>query len=827
MALAAGPLPPPDYDSHSIDVVPRYPRPMNILVVESKAKCKTLLKHLGKDAWRVMPTGGHIERLADDRKLHPPKEVKKAYWSHAAGELPKPPWFWTERGEAAIQAIRDEAAKHDSVTFYLAADPDREGERIAWHLERLLSDLGPCHRVTFQEVTKAAVLEAVAAPGKVDQALVDAALIRTFVDRLVGWRASKIAKRYTTTSSNSMGRVQTPTLGFVVERELEREAHVPVRYFEVLATTELTDWRVRFHEKSDADAWVDEKNRFNAHRSSDAELAQSAYDALRAAGTLAISEVTRKQRSETPKAPFSTDALLQAAGSRWGWSPKKTAVLAGQLYEAGHLTYIRTDSTRLAAEAVEAGRAVVSDTWGAERLGAVVGDVAAVGDAASPSDKAPAADAGSSSGKATAATDPGSPSSKAPAAAGVQDAHEAIRPTDLARAQISDAEPDVQKLYALVRARTLASLMVPSQRVTLSLKARCEQLERVLEGTVGWYAEPGWRRAFVGPGLDDAPPTEALTVDVGTILALSPGDDEHSNPELREDQTRPPARYRSHTLVGAMKEAGIGRPSTYSKTVERLEDRRYVVTEDGGLAPTESGRNIWLEAAPLFSLPQRGELFQTAYSADMEALLDRVAEREHDASKAWGTMLDDFKAAHDMARQASAEGPLQPRTRLKLEEFREAAPELIDEIGDLDDMVQETGKTLLADLRERGIALLPSRNQQEFLEKLLESTGLGLDEAVEAADLRLAGDLPNRAEASALIEHLKAAQAESRAPTAKQLRWIADLAKKAELSEAEACALVSLTAYDTLSGGKEGSASALIDALLARTRGKGKAGARS
>ncbi|GJM23306.1 MAG: hypothetical protein DHS20C15_32210 [Planctomycetota bacterium] len=799
---------------------------MNILVVESKAKCKTLLKHLGKDAWRVMPTGGHIERLADDRKLHPPKEVKKAYWSHAEGALPQPPWFWTERGEAAIKAIRDEAAKHDSVTFYLAADPDREGERIAWHLERLLSDLGPCHRVTFQEVTKDAVLAAVATPGKVDQSLVDAALIRTFVDRLVGWRASKIAKRYTTTSSNSMGRVQTPTLGFVVERELEREAHVPVRYFEVLASTELTDWRVRFHEKSDSEAWVDEKHRFNAHRTSDTELAQSAFDALTAAGEVTVSDVTRKQRSESPKPPFSTDALLQAAGSRWSWSPKKTAALAGQLYEAGHLTYIRTDSTRLAAEAVETGRAVVADTWGAARLAAAPADVARSIDATSAGTTShdPAAGDAARAGAATP-TGEAAPidATGQPATAGVQDAHEAIRPTDLALAQIPEAEPDVQKLYALVRARTLASLMVSSQRVTLSLKGRCEQLDRVLDGAVGWYAEPGWRSAFVGPGLDDEPSTEALSVDVGTILALEAGNDEHPNPELREDQTRPPPRYRPHTLVGAMKEAGIGRPSTYAKTVERLEDRRYVVTEDGALAPTESGRNIWLEAAPLFALPQQGELFQPAYSADMEALLDEVAEGKHDASKAWDTMLEDFKAAHGMAQQASAEGPLQPRTRLKLEEFRQAAPELADEIGDLDTMTQDTGKALLAALRERGIALLPSANQQEFLDKLLESTGLSLEEAVEAADLRLASDAPNREEASALIEHLKAAQAESRAPTAKQLRWIADLAKKAELSEADACALVNEKEFDALTGGKHGSASALIDELLARSRGKGKA----
>ena len=184
---------------------------MNILIVESRAKCKTLLKHLGKNEWRVLSTGGHMQRLAEDRKIHPPKEVRKAYWSHQPGELPVPPWFWTERGEAAIGAIKDEAAKHDSVTLYLAADPDREGERIAWHLEKLLSGVGPRHRVTFQEITKSAVLSATTAPRKVNQALVDAALIRTFIDRVVGWRASRIARRYTTSSTNSMGRVQTPT----------------------------------------------------------------------------------------------------------------------------------------------------------------------------------------------------------------------------------------------------------------------------------------------------------------------------------------------------------------------------------------------------------------------------------------------------------------------------------------------------------------------------------------------------------------------------------------------------------------------------------------
>jgi DNA topoisomerase-1 len=747
---------------------------MNILLVESNAKCKTLLKHLGKNEWRVLPTGGHLERLAEDRKIHPRKEVKKAYWSNRPNDLPKPPWFWTERGEAAIHTIKNEASKHDSVTFYLAADPDREGERIAWHLDKLLSDVGPCHRVTFQEITKPAVLSAVASPRKINQDLVDSALIRTFIDRVVGWRASNIAKRFTTASTNSMGRVQTPTLGFIVERELEREAHVPVRYFEVSAATSLTDWRVRFHERSDAAAWVDEKSQFDPHRTADASLANSAHAALRTAGSVQVSEVTSRQTSQRPRPPFSTDALLQAAGSRWSWSPRKTSALAGQLYEAGHLTYIRTDSTRLASEAVAAGRSFITKTWGSDQQG----------------------------------------SASAPRpVAGVQDAHEAIRPTDLARATVPDVEPDVQKLYALVRAQTLASLMVPSVRVTLSLKSACENLDRVLDGSVSWYTNPGWRRAFQAAGLDKESEMKPITVETGTTLELSIGDAEHPNPELREDETRPPARYRAYSLVKTMKDAGIGRPSTYAKTVERLEERKYVLKEEGALAPTESGRNIWLEAAPLFCMQDQREVFQTDYTAAMEALLDDVAEGRSRASTVWETILEEFKSAHAAAQEACKTASLLPRTRHKLMGYLEAAPDLEKEIGDLDAFTEQKGKEWLAELRTRGISLHPTEKQQQFLEELLETTGLTLEEAAAAAELKLAGKTPNREEASALIEYLKALQAELRAPSPKQLKWIVALAKTAGKDEAGACALVGLESYSELTGGKEGTASALIEKL--------------
>lgn len=747
---------------------------MNILLVESKAKCKTLLKHLGKDQWRVLPTGGHIERLAQDRSIHPPKEVRKAYWSNRTGELPKPPWFWTERGEAAIRAIKEEAALHDTVTFYLAADPDREGELIAWHLQKLLDGLGDLHRVSFQEITKPAVHSAVASPRTVDQALVDAALIRMFMDRMVGWRASRIARRYTNTSTNSMGRVQTPTLGFIVERELEREAHVPVRYFEVSAATSLTEWRVRFHEKSDPDAWLDEKHRFSTYRTAKTELATSAHAALVAAKSVQVSSVTRREASQAARPPFSTDTLFQAAGSRWGWSPNKTAALAGKLYELGHLTYIRTDSTRLAAEAVEAGRSLVSEVWGAELLGSI---------------------------------------SSAGAGAGAQDAHEAIRPTNFQLETVPDAEPDVQKLYNLVRAGTLASLMVSSQRVSLSLKGQCEGLDLVLDGSVGWYAEPGWRRAFAA--LEEPIDTTPITVDSGATFEWGPSDADHPNPVLREDATKPPARYRAHTIVRAMKEAGIGRPSTYAKTVDRLEERNYVTIEDGVLVPTQSGRDIWLEAAPLFCLEGGREVFQTEYTAAMEMQLDDVAEGQRKASEVWEIMRDEFKDAHAAAQEAGNAGPLVPRSRLKLQEYLAAAPELAAEIGGLDTLSEQEGRALLADLRTRSINLLPSEKQLSYLNQMLEAMDLSLEEAVESASLRLAGAELNRDEASALIDHLSTLKSEGLAPSPKQLHLINKLAETAGLDEAGVCALVGVASYGELTGGRGGTASAAIDALRA------------
>ncbi len=745
---------------------------MNILIVESKAKCKTIQKHLGSKEWRVLSTGGHVEDLPSDRSRHDRKQVKKAYWDSSAAKLPNPPWEWSERGEKAVSVIREEAAKHSNVIFYLASDPDREGERIAWHLDKHLSAIGPCHRVTFQEVTKKAILAAVQAPRRVDRSLVDAALVRVFLDRIVGWRTRSIARRHSK-GTGAMGRVQTPTLGFIVKRELEREAHVPIAFFEVRATSPLIKlWRVRFHESDDPCAWRDDKGKFDARRTSDRVQAERAHTLVAAAGELEVEHVERSERTQRAEVPFRTDTLIRAAGSTFGWSPKNTARLANQLYAAGFITYIRTDSTRLSSEAVEKGRSVIVQTWGDAMLGAV-----------------PVTEA---------------------AGVGVQDAHEAIRPTDLALAELEEVDEDAQKLYRLVRARTLAALMAPAVRVSLSLNARVEGLDLMLQGSVGWYAEPGWRRAF--EGVHTALETAPRSVEVGQIEVLTPGAGDSPNPELREDETKPPPRYKAPKVIELMKQHGIGRPSTYAKTIEKLVQSRYLEEKDRELVPTEGGRNIWLRAAPSYIVGDGESVFDVNYTAQMESILDRIAEGLDPAAPIWLELRDAFRGAHEHAKEVQSKGALTPNTRSAIEGYIEAAPEVAAEIGGLDELSEAQGKEWIKQLKARGVVPNPTQAQLDYVARLLKGNDMTTQDAAIAAGITAKASL-SRDDYSVIIGYLKQNVPSDRPPTDKQLRFIADLAKKKGLNEAAACALVGCASLEELTGGPGGTASRLITML--------------
>ncbi len=506
-------------------------------------------------------------------------------------------------------------------------------------------------------------------------------------------------------------------------------------------------------------------------------MAEHAERSIRAAGTLTVTDVRPRRQTEAPPKPFDTQALLRAASSRLGWSMKKTNKLASTLYEAGHITYIRTDSTRLSEEAITAGRAVVAETWGDDALGAP-----------------PEAGAG----------------------AGAQDAHEAVRPTQLAIVALpGDVDPDAQTLYALIRARTLASLMAPARRASLSLSAGVPELDRPLRTTVSWFDEPGWRAAFTE--LDGPPDTQAVTVSVGDAFGLALSEPDAPNPLLREDATKPPPRYSPAALVKQMKESGIGRPSTYVSMVDQLLAKK-LVESDGGLKPTEAGRGVWLGAAPLFVAASGEPIFEADYTRRLEEELDAVARGEAAAPEVWQALRAAFREALEGAQAARKSGELTPKTRARLEDLLSANPGLAEEAGELAALTEAEGLALAARFRQAGATLPPTEAQQGYLDKLLEAGDLSVAEAAAAAGVEVSDPL-TRADASALIDHLRETVDLAAAPSARQLKMIRSLAKKADLDEAAAAALVGAAALDALTGGRGGTASALIDLLLARTRG--------
>lgn len=742
-----------------------------------------------------MATGGHVLTLPYARDEHG-KDAKKAYWANKPGRLPDPPWVWTERGEEAVETILQEAGP--DTTFWIAADPDREGEFIAWSLERLLEPHAKAvHRVSFQEVTEEAVREALEHPRPVDDRMVASALIRKFLDRLVGYRTSKLARGMIPGGgSASMGRVQTPTLGFVVERELEREAHVPIPYFEVRARAEEVDLEVRFHEPDDDEAWRDEAGRVVSTRTFDGDLAGRAEEALRSAGRVRVTRARRGSRQRRPAAPFTTDALLQAAGSRLGWTPRKTSTLASSLYEAGHITYIRTDSTRLAGSAVKAARKVVADAFGEEFL------------------------EGAGKTRGTPETGP------------VQDAHEAIRPTRLEVEEAPVEDADARKLYRLIRAHTLAAQMAPSQYATVQIRAEVEGLDRPLTGTVSWRTFAGWEAAYREFRAEPATSAPRATLEEGSEWELDPSTEESPNPELVEDETRPPSRYRRHTLIQAMKEAAIGRPSTYAKTVETLEEREYVKVEDGALVPTERGRAAWLQVAPLYVRDDSGtELFSPEYTALMEARLDEVASggvgangasgengAPVDAPGMWERWRDEIRDLHEIARTRKKEGQVSPRSLEQLKRLLANAPDDVETPQSPEDLSEQEARNWVDRLREAGVQPAPTDRQMDHVRSLQEELQL---EDVETAELIGVDDLSRvetSAQASALIEELTRLRDERRPPSRKQMALIERLREEADLSETEAAALVDEPDLESLTGGRDGTASALIDRLRQATK---------
>ena len=423
-----------------------------------------------------------------------------------------------------VEALISKAEKNGVKTVYIATDPDREGEFIAWRLAEIFSDF-ETKRVTFNEVTKSAIMDAIGNPREVDMNLVEAAKVRRFMDRLVGYRASKFSRSWNLTS---MGRVQTPTLGILVERELERLAFEPQPYYAVTADSDEFHFKVRFHEKDDSEAWFDEstdKPKHHPDRTNNKKLAEEAFSALGKHKSLEITDVKTGSRRSKPQPPFSTPTLLRKAGSDLNWTSKRVMNVANGLYQQGLITYLRTDSTRTSPEARSTIREYISKNVGSDALRAAPGIVGEVSDSA------------------------------------VQDAHEAIRPTDPSNQSPDGLDKAQMSLYSLIWSRFAASQMVDSEYSTLSIKARVDEFEKVLTSSKSWRVKTGWEWAFgtqrATPNLN--PPETGTTV--GSSIQILTNED---SPCLIIDETKPPSRLRQHTLVESM---------------QKREDRRHMLQQ--------------------------------------------------------------------------------------------------------------------------------------------------------------------------------------------------------------------------------------------------------
>ncbi|MCC8161961.1 MAG: type I DNA topoisomerase [Lachnospiraceae bacterium] len=536
----------------------------NLVIVESPAKVKTIKKFLGPK-YEVMASNGHVR---DFPKSQFGIDVEHDY----------EPKYITIRGKGEILAkLRKEAKKADKV--YLATDPDREGEAISWHLSKALAlDEKKMYRISFNEITKSAVKESLKNAREIDMDLVDAQQARRMLDRMVGYRISPIlwakVKR-----GLSAGRVQSVTLRIIADREEEIAAFVPEEYWSL-----DVDFRVEGEKKPLTAKFygtTEEKRTISSREEMD-QVLEALKDAM-----FSVSDVKKGERSKKAPLPFTTSTLQQEASKVLNFSTSKTMRLAQQLYEGvdlgsrdtvGIITYLRTDSTRVAEEADRSAREYISDQYGESYVRA--------------------GEEKKSSGKR------------------IQDAHEAIRPTDIRRTPASLKEflsRDQFRLYQLIWKRFTASRMADARYQTMAVK---------IDGGGYRFTVAASAVAFDGFLSVYAQDEEEKGVNIRLLKNLSR--DSHLELEKLDDRqhfTQPPAHYTEAALVKTLEELGIGRPSTYAPTITTIISRRYVSKEGRNLYLTELGEvvnNMMKQAFPSIVEPD--------FTANVESLLDMVEE---------------------------------------------------------------------------------------------------------------------------------------------------------------------------------------------------------
>lgn len=551
----------------------------NIIIVESPAKCKTISKYLGGD-YTVVSSKGHIRDLATSGKYGLGIDIENDF---------KPSYEIIKGKKKDVKYLKDLIEKADHI--YLATDPDREGETISWHLyDELKVPDEKYDRIVFNEITKDVVLKALKNPRRIDMNLVHSGEARRFLDRIIGFRLSKVMQ--SKTAGKSAGRVQSVALKLIVDREREILAFIPKEYWTIEA--DFKDFKANLETYKEKDIEIPNE-----------EEADKILDSL--TNTFTIKKVEEKEKKRSAKEVFKTSTLQQACSNKLGFPASKTMKIAQKLYEGielddgfhGLITYMRTDSVRLSDEFTSASFAYINSKYGKDYVGYV------------------------KKGKKTE---------------NVQDAHEGIRPTNINYEPDKIKKylaPDEYKLYRIIYYRALASLMADAKFNSTTVLLDNNNYGFKATGSVLTF--DGYLKVYGDyEDQEDTILPDFKNYKSGIILSDTITKTQHF--------TKPPARFTESSLIKELESLGIGRPSTYATIISTIKDRGYVTLEDKKFVPTEVGFETTDKLQEFFS-----SIVNVKYTANMEKDLDEIADGNEDYKKMLREFYDNFAPLVDNA----------------------------------------------------------------------------------------------------------------------------------------------------------------------------------
>lgn len=560
---------------------------MNLLIVESPSKAKTIEKYLGA-GWHVIASVGHVRDLVPENGSVDTEHNFEMRWQIMPGK------------EKQIKLITDNVKRADAI--YLASDPDREGEAIAWHILDILNSkklIGktPVYRVAFHEITKNAILDAIAHPREIDSNLVDAYLVRRALDYLIGFEISPLLWRRNL--GKSAGRVQSVAVKLVVDREREIEDFIPTEYWSVGAKCD-------FDKKSfDSNLIIFDGEKIDKMTLKNNNDVDKILSKLKTPLCANVSRIERKKISNKPYAPFTTSTLQQEAARKLHFSSKRTMSVAQKLYENGFITYMRTDATNLSAEAVADIRKFIEKNYGSKFL-------------------------------------PSAPNVYVTKSKNAQEAHEAIRPTHFDTAT-NELAGDDKKLYDLIWKRTIACQMTNAEFDSVAADILTDDKIATFHAVGRTRTFDGFMKVYIEDRDDNDEETDAK------LPAMNVGDKINIVEIIPEQHfTQPPARYTEASLVKKLEELGIGRPSTYATIMSTIVDRQYVEQDrQRRFHPTPGGWVIAAYLAKYFA-----DLVDVNFTANTENTLDDVSNGKTEKISAlnefWGDTKNMIAGARDI-----------------------------------------------------------------------------------------------------------------------------------------------------------------------------------